>query len=213
MRSRPQPPIADRTARPEHDFVLLEPLLAIRFAASGQSPIKAFGSGDRPHYPRSRRGISRFYDREPACRVRACLDASGTPSLYVRGPLKTAISGAPTRRRVNSKGFAHVTPLRPDRKGGPGRPQGEPFEHQDQAAVPAEPAQRHADLRRARPLGQAAGFGQCAQDRRPPRRPRRLPAEGQGRRAVAQGARAQARRSSRSRPPRADATQTRSRGT
>ena len=39
---------------------------------------------------------------------------------------------------------------------------------------------------------QAARLGECAQDRRSSRRPRRLPAEGQGRRAVAQGARPQA---------------------
>ena len=64
-----------------------------------------------------------------------------------------------------------------------GRPQSEPLQHQDQAAVHAEPAQRDADLRRARPLGAGAHLGQCAQDGRSSRRARCLPAQGQGRRA------------------------------
>ena len=43
-------------------------------------------------------------------------------------------------------------------KDGAGRPQGEPLQPQDQAAVPAQPAQRHHDVRHARPLGAASGF-------------------------------------------------------
>ena len=69
-------------------------------------------------------------------------------------------------------------------KGRAGRAQGEPLQPQDQAAVPAQPAQRHHDVGRARPLGPVARVGQRLQDRRSPRRARRLPAEGEGRRTV-----------------------------
>ncbi len=41
--------------------------------------------------------------------------------------------------------------LRSDRQETAGRPQSEPLEHQDQAPVHAEPAQRDADFRLARP--------------------------------------------------------------
>ena len=48
--------------------------------------------------------------------------------------------------------------LRTDRKDTPDRQPGEPFEPQDQAAVSAQPAQCHAAVGCAQPLGPAADF-------------------------------------------------------
>src|SRR3954470_6841811 len=89
------------------------------------------------------------------------------------------------------RGFRHVAPLRADRQGPPGWPQGQPLEYQDQAAVSAKPAERYADVGRARPLGQAAHFGKRPEVGRPSRRSRRLPEESEKRRAFAEGAQAQ----------------------
>src|SRR6476659_62882 len=86
---------------------------------------------------------------------------------------------------------SHVMALRADRKDAPDRAPREPFEPQDQAAVSAQPAQRHADVRFTRPLGAPANFRQRAQDRRPPRWARRFPSGRQRRRAFAAGARDQ----------------------
>jgi ribosomal protein L28 len=64
----------------------------------------------------------------------ARLDAPD-PRHYTSAVHCKAISGA--WRRNHGKGYRYVTPLRPHWKRSPGRPQGEPFEPQDQAAVPA----------------------------------------------------------------------------
>ena len=81
-------------------------------------------------------------------------------------------SAFPIGRRTGAAGisaeFSRISTMsrrcESDRQGPAGGPQGQPLEHQDQAALPAEPAQRHADLGCARPLGQAAHLGECAQD-------------------------------------------------
>jgi len=84
----------------------------------------------------------------------------------------------------DGRGFCNVPALRTDGQGPPGGPQGEPLEHQDQAALPAQPGQRHLHLGRARPQRAPARLDQCGQERRPQWRPRQVPAEGQGRRAL-----------------------------
>ena len=81
--------------------------------------------------------------------------------------------------------FENVPALRTDGQGPPDGPQGEPLEHQDQAALPAEPRQRHLHLGRARPQRAPARLDQRAEERRPQWRPRQVPAEGEGRRVVA----------------------------
>src|SRR5262249_59573826 len=75
---------------------------------------------------------------------------------------------------------------------GAGRAQGQPLQHQDQAALPAQSAQRHHDLGRARPLGQAARVGERAQDGRSSRRSRCIPIEGEGQRPLRESARVEA---------------------
>src|ERR1700731_1798649 len=96
-------------------------------------------------------------------------------------------------RRGWQRIFENVTALRTDSQGPPGGPQGEPLQYQDQAPVPAEPVQRHLHFRRARPQRAPARLDQRDQERRPPRRSRCLPDQGQGRRAVAPRARIEAR--------------------
>src|SRR5947209_1221101 len=87
----------------------------------------------------------------------------------------------------------HVAALRTDRQGPPDRPHGEPLEHQDQAQVPAQPLQRHLHLRHPRPQRPPPRLHQRDQERGSPRRAGRVPAEGEGDRAVAKGAGAEAR--------------------
>ena len=89
--------------------------------------------------------------------------------------------------------FSNVPALRTDGQGPPGGPQGEPLEHQDQAALPAEPGQRHLHLGRARPQRAPARLDQRAQERRPQWRPRYVFAQGQGRRALPPRPRSEAR--------------------
>lgn len=94
----------------------------------------------------------------------------------------------------DGRGFlTNVPALRTDGQGPPGGPQGEPLEHQDQAALPAEPHQRHLHLGRARPQRAPARLDQRAQERRPQWRPRCLPVEGQGRRPLPPRTRSEAR--------------------
>src|SRR6185312_14802976 len=121
------------------------------------------------------------------------LDAPGR-ALYTSAFLTDARPGAVPRSpwalalRIED----HVAALRTDRQRAFGRPQGQPLEHQDQAPVHAEPVQRDADVRHARPLSSRAGVGERAEVGRSPWRPRRLPAQGEGYRARAAHARAQA---------------------
>ena len=70
--------------------------------------------------------------------------------------------------------FRDVPALRTDGQGPADGPQGEPLEHQDQAALPAEPGQRHLHLGRARPQRAPARLDQRAQERRPQWRPRHV---------------------------------------
>src|SRR6266702_2907962 len=93
----------------------------------------------------------------------------------------------------DGRGFCNVPALRTDGQGPPSGPQGEPLEHQDQAALPAEPGQRHLHLGRPRPQRAPARLDQCAEERRPQWRPRRVFDQGQGRRALPPRAGSQAR--------------------
>src|SRR5215211_4228985 len=87
----------------------------------------------------------------------------------------------------------HVAPLRTHRQGRAlGSPR-EPLEPQDKAQFPTEPRERDAPVRRAAALGAPAGVGELASHGRASRRPRRLPGQSPGERAVAERARAQAR--------------------
>src|SRR5262249_9535211 len=95
-------------------------------------------------------------------------------------------------KRFKKTRFLNVTAVRTHRQKCAGWAQGQPLQHQDQAAFPAQSAQRHHDIGRARPLGQAARVGKRAQDRRSPRRPGCISVEGEGRRPVREGARIKA---------------------
>src|ERR1700676_2040362 len=88
--------------------------------------------------------------------------------------------------------FEEVAALRTDGQEPASGPQGQPFQHQDQAPVPAEPVQRHLHFRRAWPQRALKGVDQRDQERRPPRRPRCVFAEGKSGRAVAARAGAEA---------------------
>src|ERR1700687_625253 len=81
--------------------------------------------------------------------------------------------------------FENVAALRTDGQGPPGRPQGQPLQHQDQAPVPAEPVQRHLHFRRARTQRAPKGVDQRAQERRSPLRSRCVFAQGESDRTVA----------------------------
>ena len=74
------------------------------------------------------------------------------PCPRLRGRRSAAISIDQSFKR-----FRHVAAMRSDRQDRAGRPQGEPLQPQDQAAVPAQSAERHDDLGRARPLGASCG--------------------------------------------------------
>ena len=70
------------------------------------------------------------------------------PCLFIgpAGPQTAAGDRSIARRRLLGNllkaGFFNVAALRTDRQGCAGWTQGESFEHQDQAAIPAQPAQR-----------------------------------------------------------------------
>src|SRR5690349_12752727 len=87
----------------------------------------------------------------------------------------------------------HVAGLRADRQGPAGGTQCFPRQQQDEAHVPSEPSERHADFRRARPEREAARVHARASLGGTCRRPRQLALEDQRRQAVAQGPQAQER--------------------
>ena len=93
--------------------------------------------------------------RRPQGRSNGPLDAPA-PFLYVRGssdePAFSRRFGRFVARRPASKGVAMSRRCELTGKG-PRWAQGQPFEYQDQAAVSAEPPQRHADVGRARAIG------------------------------------------------------------
>ena len=124
---------------------------------------------------------------QPPC----CLDALGcalyTSAVQFRRDFHLAWQTTPVGAKVEKiprasefRGY-HVPTLRIDRQRPDGRPHGEPFQHQDQAPVSAEPVQRHDAVRHARPLGAAESLGQRNPLGRSPRRPRCFPDQGQGR--------------------------------
>jgi hypothetical protein len=89
--------------------------------------------------------------------------------------------------------FRYVAALRTDGQGPPDRPQGQPLQHQDQAALPAEPVQRDLHLGHAGAQRSAARLHQRDQERRPQWRPRCVPDQGQGRQPLAARAGTEAR--------------------
>src|SRR5205807_6861601 len=119
---------------------------------------------------------------------------------YVRGSWKWTRFWTPAqavrcacREAGMTEDLANVSALRTDGQGPASGSQGEPLEHQDQAALPAEPVQRHLHLGRARPQRAPARLDQRDQERRPQWRPRRLPAEREGPQPLAPRAGAEAR--------------------
>src|ERR1051326_1201690 len=134
-------PIVERSTVQGTIFILLEPPPSALHCQ--ESPIKALPL-ENGAYPRSRWGISRFYDREPGLSraLNGLLDGfldDLAPRHYT-----FAIHRNRRFRRLKTplqfQGNRYAPPRRSRRKGRPGSPQGEPLEHQDQAAVPAEPA-------------------------------------------------------------------------
>src|SRR5258707_5383129 len=63
----------------------------------------------------------------------------------IRRPPRSTLFPYTTLFRSLKAGFFNVAALRTDRQGCAGWTQGESFEHQDQAAIPAQSAQRHFD--------------------------------------------------------------------
>ena len=107
-----------------------------------------------------------------------------TTQTFIKG--RAAYGGSAMVRSLVAgmeEDFCNVPALRTDGQGPPDGSQGEPLEHQDQAALPAEPGQRHLHLGRARPQRAPARLDQCAEERRPQWRPRQVPAEGPRHRA------------------------------
>src|ERR1700730_3345423 len=83
--------------------------------------------------------------------IRHMLDAAEPPdysSAHIPHRRQAAVAAAGPLRNDS-----HVMALRTDRKDTPDRQPGEPFEPQDQAAVSAQPAQCHAIVGCAQPLG------------------------------------------------------------
>ena len=177
-------------------------LVAASACRAGHAPDQGHRGGPHGDYPRSRRRISRFYDGS-GCAVRARLDASG-PRHYTSAVHQERQFRAPPRRRANAEGFVMS---RRCELTGKGAQVGHKVSHSNiKTKRRFLPNLLNVTLM-SDALGrsvQAAGLGQCAQDRRSSRRARRLPDEGEGRRASPQGAASSSARSRRRRPRRAE---------